>query len=312
MRWRTNNAQLIALEGEARALGLGPTRPVTSVLAGSRASRFKSRGADYLESRPYQPGDDVRQLDWRVTARSGKVHTKLYVEERERPVLLLIDASPSMYFGSGERLKVELAAEAATLLAWAVAGHGDRVGAVLAAADGHRELAPTGGRRGVMRLIRTLVEQVPRIGEQLIGQPPPEAAEDLTAALDRLLRVARPGALVVLISDFYGLDEPARDRLRRLRRHQDLRAMWLSDPLERQAPAAISGHLTDGQHSGWLDLRRADRRTAWQQGWQQHAETIRSRLRSLAIPLTELDTQLSARDNLLPSLGRQARRQGSH
>ena len=88
--------------------------------------------------------------------------------------------------------------------------------------------------------------------------------------------------------------------------------MWLSDPLERQALAAVSGQLTDGQHSGWLDLRRADRRNAWQQGWQQHAETIRSRLRSLAIPLTELDTQLSARDNLLPSLGRQARRQGSH
>lgn len=308
MLWRTGNAELIALEAEARALGLGPTRPVTSVLAGSRASRFKSRGADYLESRPYQPGDDVRQLDWRVTARSGKVHTKLYVEERERPVLLLVDASPSMYFGSGERLKVELAAEAAVLLAWAVAGQGDRIGAVLAAGSGHAELAPTGGRRGVMRLIRLLVERIPRIGQGLLDESPPAPGEGLVAALDRLLRVARPGALVVLASDFYGLDEAACERLRRLRRHQDLRALWISDALEREAPNGVRGRLTDGQRSGWLDLRSTNSQRAWAHGWSMHADGLRSRLRSLAIPMLPLDTALSARDNLLPSLGRRALR----
>lgn len=310
IHWRTSSAELIALEAEARALGLGPARPVTSVLAGSRVSRFKSRGADYLESRPYQPGDDVRQIDWRVTARSGKVHSKLYVEERERPVLLLIDLAPSLYFGSGDRLKVELAAEAAVLLAWAVATHGDRVGAVLATGSAHQELPPTGGRRGVMRLIRTLVELVPKIGADVFAAPPAELAVNsgpLAAALDRLLRVARPGALVVLISDFYDLDEAAIDRLRRLRRHQDLRALWISDPLERQPPMDVAGSLSDGRRSGWLDLHQPANQRAWRDGWQAHANALQAAMRAVGVPLLSLDTARSARDSLLPTLGARGR-----
>ncbi len=295
--WSIEARDLIALEREARALGIRPGRPVSTALAGCHASRFKSRGADYLESRPYQPGDDVRQLDWRVTARTGKVHTKLFTEERERPVLMLVDLAPSMYFGSRRVLKAELAAEAAALLGWAAIHGGDRVGSVMALEPDHHEMAPAGGRRGVMALIQALVRSVPAGAESL------QRPSGLGNALGRLQRLARPGALTVIISDFYELDEDAERRLRALRRHQDVRALWITDPLEDLPPPPGRYAVTDGQRQAWLDARSNSVRKQYHAGWEAHVAQLQSSMDSAQIPLTRLSTEEPASRTLARAMG---------
>ena len=123
---RVTSRELIELRRHARKLDLTRRRPALAQLAGNHASRFRGRGMDYQESRAYQPGDDIRNMDWRVTARSGRAHTKLFQEERERPVVFCIDLGPSLFFATRGALKSVIAARAATLLAWAAAAQGDR------------------------------------------------------------------------------------------------------------------------------------------------------------------------------------------
>ncbi len=148
--------ELILLQQQANKLDMSHRSYARSSSTGSHHSQFRGRGMDYQESRIYQAGDDIRNMDWRVTARAGKPHTKLYQEERERPVVLVVDFNPSMFFGSTNSLKSVLAAKAATLIAWSVAARGDRIGALILNSS-HHELAPKTGKRGVLQLIRELV-----------------------------------------------------------------------------------------------------------------------------------------------------------
>ena len=138
---------LIALRPRCQSLRLPMRQPAASALAGAYRSRFRGRGVDFLESRNYQPGDDIRNMDWRVTARTGRAHTKVFQEERERPVLVAVDAGPSLFFGTRKRLKSVAAAELAAVISWAAVRRGDRIGGFLFAPGSHRELRPAGGRR---------------------------------------------------------------------------------------------------------------------------------------------------------------------
>ncbi len=139
--------ELIRLRSQASLPGLAPQRRVMTTQTGPYASPFKGRGIDFAEVRAYLPGDDIRNIDWRVTARTGQPHTKLFREERERPVLLLVDLGASMRFGTRVAFKSVLAARAAALLGWAAVGHGDRVGGVVFAGQEHQELRPLGRER---------------------------------------------------------------------------------------------------------------------------------------------------------------------
>jgi len=219
---------LLGLRFSARQLKLGAFSRARSSLVGSHHSRFRGRGMSFAESRPYQPGDDVRQIDWRVTARSGRTHTKVFEEEKERPVFLIADFGPHMKFGSRVAFKHVVAAEVAALVAWSALSGGDRVGALLAAADGHLELKPASGRRNLMHLLRGLVS----LGE-------PHSAEGDGALGDVLLRavhVVHPGSLVFVISDFHRMDEQYQRHLRQLRQHNDVVLLQVLDPLERVLP----------------------------------------------------------------------------
>ena len=194
-------AELIALRPRCHALRLPMRQAAASALAGAYRSRFRGRGVDFLESRNYQPGDDIRNMDWRVTARTGRPHTKVFQEERERPVLVVMDASPSLYFGTRDRLKSVAAGQMAAAIAWAATRRGDRVGGFLFAPGRHRELRPAGGRRGAMRMIQGLVDWL---------EPKPiegDENEKLSTALERVRHTVRPGSLVIVISDFFSLDE---------------------------------------------------------------------------------------------------------
>jgi uncharacterized protein (DUF58 family) len=245
--------ELIALRPRCHALRLPMRQAAASALAGAYRSRFRGRGVDFLESRYYQPGDDIRNMDWRVTARTGKPHTKVFQEERERPVLIVLDAGPSLFFGTRRRLKSVAAGQLAAAVSWAAIRRGDRIGGFLFAPGRHRELRPAGGRRGAMRMIQGLVDWLQPDGVEAAGSEP------LSHALERVRHTVRPGSLVIIISDFFGLDAVCERHLSRLRQHNDVIGCQVLDAAEHGLPAGRYP-ISDGEQATLLDTtRRAGR-----------------------------------------------------
>lgn len=277
--------ELVGLQRHADAIALRCVGTARAQRGGEHLSRFRGRGMDYQESRAYADGDDVRSMDWRITARTGVAHIKVYQEERERPVVFGVDLNPGMFFGSRGVLKSVVAARASALLAWAAAGSGDRVGALVfngASCD----LAPRGGRHGVLQLIRQLAAQ----SDPRRGMDAAPDAGGLSAALVRLRRVARPGGLIVLIGDFYGLDESCDRQLQRLRQLGDVVALQVVDPLELAPPQAARYGVLAGGRSAVLDLRPAATRRAYQQYFDAHHAQVAATMRRHAIALLRLAT----------------------
>jgi uncharacterized protein (DUF58 family) len=292
--WVTRD-ELIELQRHAGKIGLRHARSARAQLVGNHSSRFRGRGMDYQESRVYQAGDDIRSMDWRVTARTGKPHIKLYQEERERPVVVFLDLNPGMFFGSRGRLKSVVAARAAALIGWAAVDRGDRVGGMLFN-GGYCDLPPRGGRHGVLRLIRQLVEYTdPRAGAEAEVDP-----VGLNAALARMRRVSRPGSLIVLLGDYYGIDQDSGQHLQRLRQHSDVVAFQIVDPLEGAPPPAARYGVAAGGRRGILDTRSAAARRAYQDYFSRHHQTVAAIMRRHAIPLLRLTT----RDDVVAALRR--------
>src|SRR5690242_5820324 len=214
-------ADLVALRGQAVRLRASSARMRTP-LAGAHASHLRGRGMDYAESRVYQSGDDARAIDWRRTARSGRMHTKLFREERERSLLLMIDTHASMHFGTRVRFKSVQAARAAALAAWSAARAGDRIGA-LAFGAVRDAVDPHGGDRGVLATLGALARW---------DTLPSNDHELLSAALLRAQRLVLPGSRVLLISDGLCVDEGARAVLLKLAGRSELRVLIIADALE--------------------------------------------------------------------------------
>jgi len=277
--------ELIGLRLVARDLPLLQRQASSRVLACGHRSAFRGRGMDYLESRGYQPGDDIRTMDWRVTARAGHPHTKVYQEERERPVVVMVDVGPGMFFATRGAFKSIIAARAAALIAWATVLNGDRIGALLYNGR-HREIRPTGGPRGALRLIRDLVQATDPTSAA--GHVPDASA--FSRALVRLRRIARPGSLIVLVSDFYTLPADSRQHLQRLRAHNDVLACQILDPLEREAPPPGHYPVRYGQQTGQLDTRSAARRQAWTAHFAERRQVVETLMQQTAIPLLRLTT----------------------
>ena len=259
--------ELIALKPRCNALSLPMNQPAASALAGAYQSRFRGRGVDFVESRNYLPGDDIRNMDWRVTARTGKPHTKIFQEERERPVLVVVDASPSLYFGTRKRLKSVAAGQLAAAIAWAAVRRGDRIGAFLFAPKAHRELRPAGGRRGAMRVIQGLVDW---LNPESLHQ----GYEPLSASLERVRHAVRPGSLVLIISDFFNLDETCHRHLSRLRQHNDVIGCQVMDPAEEFLPAGRFP-ISDGEHSAMLDTHQEKSRRQFDRMSTDHGDIPR-------------------------------------
>jgi uncharacterized protein (DUF58 family) len=295
---RVTTDELIRLRLVARDLQLGSRRPSLSTIAGAHASRFRGRGMDYLESRGYQAGDDIRNMDWRVTARAGNPHVKLYTEERERPVVVMVDLNPGMFFGTRGAFKSVIAARAAALIGWAAVHRHDRIGALLFNGS-HHELRPLGGQRGVLRLIRALVGAT----DPESGMRQPEHPALLTDALRRLRRVARPGGLVCILSDFYGIDTDTRVHLQRLRQHSDVIACQIVDAVEVHAPPPGRYGISDGRRTAVLDTRTAARQAAYERYFAQHEQVVDELMRACAVPRIRLTTTDDVVERLRGSLG---------
>ncbi len=263
---------LLALRGEARHLNIAPRGQILGTRSGGHLSRFRGRGMEFDESRAYQPGDDVRNMDWRVTARAGRPHVKLYREERERPVWLLVDLGPSMRFGTRTAFKSVVAARAAALLGWAAADNGDRVGGLVYDEARHFEQRATARMRGLLPLLKALCET-----------PLPGASSgyrSLSDAATHLARLVRPGSLVFLLSDFAQLSPDATIWLAALSAGNEVVLVHIYDPLEAAAPPPGCYPVTDGAAKhGVLDTRSSGLRRTYAQRFADH----RSRLTELAI-----------------------------
>lgn len=229
--------QLLRYQHHTYLMDLTPAKSIQSKLAGSYLARSKGRGMEFDEVRHYQPGDDVRTIDWRVTARTGKVHTKLFREEKERPVFVLADLTTGMQYGSVLLTKAVQAAHLAALIGWHARERGDKFGGVIFNDQLVRELKPASRSVSVLRFAQQLIE----LGQA--STPPTDNPLTLATAVGQLRRLVRPGSLIYLISDFSQLDDNVLRHLQAMRQHNELRLCQISDPLDLQLPAHASGQL---------------------------------------------------------------------
>ncbi len=220
---------LIAVSGTVSGMSLHARR-IRARQNGQYLTQIKGRGMEFNESRPYQPGDDVRNIDWRVTARIGDAYSKLFREERERPVLISVDARSSMFFATRGRFKSVITAEFAAMLAWMANRDGDRVGGEVFSSQLHTEFRPRRGKQNVLRMLQTLT------GLVCPAELDQSEKDALETALKRIHRIAHPGSLVCIISDFRGLDAAAESRLVQIARHNEIILVQVYDWLETQLP----------------------------------------------------------------------------
>nr|WP_288354849.1 DUF58 domain-containing protein [uncultured Pseudomonas sp.] len=282
---RTDLKQLIDMRHRVREVQLFSTPGRRSPLIGLHHSKLRGRGVDFDQVRVYQPGDDVRTIDWRVTARTQEPHTKLFHEERERPIYLLVEQSRQLFFGTGLMFKSVLAARAAGLIGWAALGHNDRIGGLVFGGQDNHEIKPRRSKQSLLQLLSRLAR-----ANQALSADTPLVRDSFGLALRRAREVLRPGSLVVILCDERTLGDSSEQQLMLLARHTDLLLLPVSDPLDHALPA--SGLLRFGEGDAQLDVDTEDANL--QQSYRDQAQARRARWQRLAnklgVPLLSLST----------------------
>lgn len=286
-----------------------PSKAAAAPWHGERVAPVRGRGMDFDEVRPYQPGDDLRTIDWRVTARKGKPHTKVFREERERPTLVVVDQTRSMFFGSRRRLKSVLAAEIAAGTAWRALAAQDRVGGLVLGGDAVRVFKPLRREAAVLRVLAALVEA----NRTLSADPQPgKRADRPTSAggdawwrlVPPLLRIAGVNHRIVIVSDFLGesatLPDPrgvapdahgtALDALAGIARHNEVELHFVHDPLERELPPAGRYHVTDGERRQAFDSGDAGLRASYRARFAAHLRSLEQAASRSGMHLTPVST----------------------
>jgi len=287
--------ELIALSALAHGASLARRR-TAALRSGTSSSRWRGRGVDFRESRIYQAGDEIRHMDWRVTARSGKPHTKLFEEEREQGLLLALDLNPGMRFGTRVRFKSVQAARAAALLAWMAAAAGDRVGALGFGGGIDGEVKPAGGRRGVLHVLRALRDW-DAVADTALQSP-------LSRALVRVRRLLRPGMRLVLLSDGFSTDAEATMLLPQLAARHEITIVMLRDVLEVAAPPPGRYALHLGAARRILDFSDERVRGSWTERFSASRARLSEQARKLGLRVIELDAHADLRRALAPLLAR--------
>lgn len=285
--------ELVDLRFFASKIKLRASRASTSQRSGFQRANLRGRGIDFSEVRAYQAGDDIRNMDWRVTARTGKPHTKLFIEERERPVYLLIDQTPSMFFGTRICFKSALASKIAALLAWSTIANGDRLGASVLHAKAPAEFAANCEQRKLLALLKSLANR-----RHIKQTSAPQSL--FTIALQRLSRQMRPGSMLILISDFWCFSDEAMEPLSLIAKRNEVIACQISDPLEQEAPKTGYYTISDGEKFTSLDTTTAQNRQHYQQVFTQHQIRLKQAFGQLQAPLLQFTTAVDP----LPKLAR--------
>ena len=260
---------------------------------GHALSNLRGRGMEYAESREYAQGDDARHIDWRLTARSGRTHTKLFQAERERLTLVVADTAPSLYFGTRTRFKSVQAARAGAIAAWIAVRDGDRIAALRGSRD-EPPVAPASGPRGALRVLDALVRWYAR---------PPQSDDGLAAALEPAHRLLRPGTRLVLLADPDSVAAIPPERWPQLSMHHELVVLLLTDPLERLPPAARLPFASASGERIELGLDVEGTRRRWHREFVVPVEATLDSLRPRGIRAMEL-SGADPSDAWLPLLDR--------
>jgi len=306
----TTIEELVSMRYHATGLSLQAQKKALASMTGGHASPFRGRGIDFSEVRIYQPGDDVRNIDWRVTARTNKPHTKLYREERERPVYIVVDQCQSMFFGSKTSFKSVTAARAAATLAWGALENGDRVGGFVFSDDDHQENRPKEGKKGIQSFFRSLVG----FNQALNADRKTDTSNrrTLTNTLAGLNHVVRTSSSVFIISDFRSFDDISLQHLSVLNRRNDVICIFVFDSMELELPDAGSYSFSNGHKRVDVNTGSQQIRQNYTRRFTQHHKRVRNQLISLGIPLMDLSTNADISESLKNSLGRvNKRRRGS-
>lgn len=290
--------QLVRLQFETRGFSLLPRQPVHSLLSGRHASRLRGRGLTFEELRDYRPGDDIRSIDWRATARLRRAHVRVYSEERERPVLFVVDQRSSMFFGSQRTTKATAAAEVAALGAWRALEVGDRVGAVIFGDEETVEIKPQRSRANVLRICHELV----RLNSRLSATSAPGPREAFNNALRCASNLARHDHLVVLVTDYEGDDETTRALASRLAAHNDVLAVLVYDPAGIRFPASGFMEASDGRRRAEIP-EGSHFVQAFETEFLKRCGQLRERLRALRIPILPICTHDPVPEQVLAALG---------
>ncbi len=287
--------EMLYYQSKTALLSLTPQKTVQAKLAGTYLTKMKGRGMEFDEARHYQPGDDIRAIDWRVTARTGKTHTKLFREEKERPVFIVVDFSRSMRFGTQLLFKSVQAGHLASLIAWAAAKRGDRIGGLIFNEDKHREFKPMTRQKAVLSLLSGLrdLHQEAHSGEN------PHALDDACA---RARRLARPGSIVLILSDFQHFTDTTKRHLSRLSRHCELVAYRITDSFEHALPEVKTQQqvtMTDGIQRQTLTLGENTQALAYSKWHQQVFEQAKDGLQQAMAKVIDINAAVPLEQQLM-------------
>lgn len=296
-------AQLMALEFKARDLSFLARQPQGSILAGNHASRLRGRGLNFDELRRYQPGDDLRHLDWRASLRTGKPVVRTFTEERDRPALIVVDQRMSMFFGSQRSFKSAVAAELAALAAWMVFHAGDRVGGLVFNDQRIDSIAPLRSRKRVEALLSRAVQQNRALNA---GNPDAEDEDQLDKALQRCLGVAGHDHLICIVSDFAGAGERTLQLMRQLSAHNDVIALQVYDPLALKLPNNGRLLVTQGELQVELAIEKRNVHQPLGDFLSGRLKDVASLLRRSQVPLMMISTAEDAHGQLRAELGKSA------
>lgn len=277
--------QLASYKLAARLLSLRNNKRAINQISGPFTSRMRGRGMEFEEVRQYQAGDDIRNIDWRVTARTGKAYTKLFREEREKPVLIIIDQRQNMFFGSQCAMKSVLACDIAAYITWAAYQKGDKVGGLIFNDQQHDIIKPRHQQKTVLQFLHHLVNYNQALNCKNLTQKRP-----LTHLLKEVRAIAKPGSQLFFISDFYDLHNNDKAILHDIARHCNIAALQTYDILEQQLPKTGLYQASNGTTKVVIDANNNSYQQKYQSHFAQRQQTIQSLFSSLNIPLIPIMT----------------------
>ncbi len=284
---------MVRLRYAARELTNFPNLMARQATAGGHRSRFRGRGMDFDQVRIYQPGDDIRSIDWRVTARTQTAHTKIFSEERERPILVICDLRGAMFFGS-QRLKSVVACEISAALAWAGIAANDRAGGLVFGQQQQVDVKSRRSHHAVLQYIHALQD----FSSELLESRPERYC--LADILEESRRFVLPGSTLFIVSDFHDFDASCHRHLFELARHGNLNLCHVFDPLEVELPPPSIYAVGDGDSQTLLDSRSGELRRHYADAYQERCNDLRATSERLAAGLLSFNTC----ESILPVLAR--------
>lgn len=296
----TNLKALLALRFEARGFSFHPRQLMRNPLHGRYAARLRGRGLNFEELRQYQMGDDIRNIDWKVTNRMRKPFVRSYTEEKERASLLLVDQRTSMFFGSQRQMKSVTAAECAALIAWRMISEGDRVGGIVFGDEGLQEYKPHHLQSTLVAFLRGIEKTNQALS---LSSPPATTPCQMARALQEAGRLTTHDQLIVLITDLSGWSAQSYKTATGLAQHNDLVVLHVVDPLEAQLPTQGQMPVSDGVLQMELDASKPKLRTEFARSFETRTKAISQDLAKHGVAVVPISTAQEVAPQLRQAFG---------